>query len=572
MKVIIVVALCLCAFVSAYDLHFDPTLNPGDTYYNSDYSNGVGVSKQVHFSNTIGGIWLEPTNWFESLPRNIDNVFIELNDQTVVTAAHSVIAKSLTISMGNDFEIEDNINVVLSAHAPPCGPGRFVHFDTLECTECPDLHFQEFSDLPFCSSCVANEDGISNADKTACEPCPAGTEFNNDWEETCTALDCTVEDVCLTCPKNTVSNGEGDSCKCCPGGTQTAGEGSSVCERCPDGEDSYTCGDCVPCLPTLRGEACKYTLSPTSAVQTCALNGECIREFYDGDEIFYISGICECYLGFEGPSCQIDSDSNDYTISHIEAGDGFVYTFPFPYESYNLKSRSIPVGPTIGIAPGTFSTDNGIAVRPLGLELDFVSLGYADPTVTLPNDCPECVAQIFGFEILVWVDETNAPIQQDFDGPFWIQVPYDNLPEVVNPNALHAYYYNDFENKWIDVEYTCPTGERTHFIVDDEGAFYIAAYELTAQYHIFLNEAENNWGDDTGTGNGQNDDSTGSGDHRPSTATTGITGLQPAAAPTDPGQATLSPGQNLNQDKESSSASSLVVSIFVLLVVFISMF
>lgn len=552
-----VLALVLCAFVAAIDLEpYNETdlghvsgQNANDAYYSSYANLGTGVPKQVYFKSLLPGAWEDGENWIgNQAPRTIDNVFVDIDEQAIVTLSASRIARSLTVTLGNDVEIEDGATLVLANGFFPCEEGNFVDPSTITCGSCTGLGFQNLADQSSCNNCGEFLQ-IPNPDRTGCHFCPAGTIF----DETCVAITCDAATACLPCPVYQTSDGFGGPCECCPAGSSSnAGE---PCFICPDGTDSHECGECVPCLPSLRDRDCPDFPNGNVCNDVGSCNGTIT------DNFGLVRSVCQCPSGFVGPSCQISS------------GDGFVVstdltffvpeslTLPFSFESYNLQSRSLPVGPTIDFPAFTFSADVNAGIRPLGLETDFVAEGYVDPVATLPEDCTSCVAQIFGFDLQVWDPSNNAAIQQNITGPYFINIPYDQLNEVVNPNALHVFYWNEAEAKWIDVQYHCTdyTGP-IQFIIDDEGVLSVAAFELSAQFHVYLIEDENNWGDDEQVGNNQPGSPSFYGDHRPPTATTGISGVQPVAPPNDPGQANLSPGQKL----ASSSASTMCASVLLL--------
>lgn len=552
MRNFVVLALLLCAFVAAIDLEpYDETdlahvsgQNANDAYYSSYANLGTGVPKQVYFKSILPGAWEDAENWLGNFaPRTLDNVFIDIDEQTIVTLSASRIARSLTVTLGNDLEIEDGATLVLANGFFPCEEGNFVDPNSITCGSCTGLGFQNLADQSHCNNC-GDFLKIPNPDRTGCDFCPAGTVF----DVNCTAITCDPAAVCLPCPVYQTSDGFGGPCVCCPAGSSS--NGGEPCFVCPPGTDSHECGECVPCLPSLRDRDCPDF--PNGAL--CNNQGTCS----DITDNFGLErSVCSCNSGFIGPSCQVDTSDDLYTVSTISASSDTTITLPFPFESYNLQTRALPVGPNFEFPAGTVVFDVNAAIRPLGLETDYTAEGYVDPVATPPADCPSCVPQIFGWDLQAWDVSTNGAIQQNITGPYWINVPYDKLNEVVNPNAIHVFYWNEAETKWIDVQYHCTayTGP-IQFIIDDEGVLSIAAFELSAQYQVFLVEDENNWGPDVEVGNNQPGSPSFYGDHRPQTATTGITGLQPVAAPNDPGQADLSPGQKL----QSSSAPAMCAS------------
>jgi len=139
---------------------------------------------------------------------------------------------------------------------------------------------------------------------------------------------------------------------------------------------------------------------------------------------------------------------------------------------------------------------------------------------------------------------------------------------VVNPFALHTFYWNTVELKWIDVTYTCLFVVPPPTIQNQQGTITGPAYQLSAQYHVFINIADDTFGTNVGTGDGSGVDqgSVFSGNARPPTATTGVTGVLPVPLPAAAPQAPVSAAVN-NQDPfaEPSNSASLIPSIFVAL-------
>lgn len=104
----------------------------------------------------------------------------------------------------------------------------------------------------FCEPCRANEIGLDGID---CEPCPPGTQPNDD-QTACTACtagkssasglctDCELGKVstddftgCLVCPSGTVA-GLGTTCEACDAGKYSTSDGNPFCQECPPGETS----------------------------------------------------------------------------------------------------------------------------------------------------------------------------------------------------------------------------------------------------------------------------------------------------------------------------------------------
>jgi len=231
-------------------------------------------------------------------------------------------------------------------------------------------------------------------------------------------------------------------------------------------------------------------------------------------------------------------------------------------------SRKLPTGPTVKFAPGVFEIPVDVAVKPLSLDTDWAGCNYTNPITDGP---PGAEATIFGFDLRVWNPTDNAPVQDNITAPWHIVIPYDKL-NVVNPFALHTFYYNTVELKWIDVTYTCAFHLEPTTIQNQQGTITGPAYQLSAQYHIFVVEEYDTFGPFIGTGDGSTVDqgSVFSGNARPPTATTGVTGVVSQPVPVAAPQAPVSAAVN-NQDPfaeaPKNSATTLIPSIFVALLV-----
>ena len=512
---------------------------------------GGSPCKTIYFENIDGGDWTDADNWnwdqgnFQ--PRTIDDVEIELDWHVTVNLPSSRLVRTLKLARGNTLVIGTGVTLVLQIDALPCYPGNYVDPTDSLCKGCFNLQFQILSDQSFCDNC-GDFEMIPNETRESCVCCPPGKYWGGDANAANNVV------ACPPCPKYQSSYGNCTDCFCCPAGSSSFEGG--LCFVCPDPYNSHECGECVLCLPSLRDTNCD-----------CHNNGACITDQTDAFGI--VRDLCDCddtSCGF-GPTCNINYD--DWQVGPSSPSSYIEFTLPYPFQLV-YHSRSLPTGPTLKFEEGVFEIGVNVAVKPLSLDTDWEGCGYINP---ITNGPPGAEATIFGWDLRVWDPSNNAPVQDNITAPWHIVTPYDNL-NVVNPFALHTFYYNTVETKWIDVTYTCTFNKEPTTIQNQQGTVTGPAYQLSAQYHIFVITAEDNFGTFVGTGDGSAVDqgSVFTGNARPPTATTGVTGVVsqpvPVAAPLAPVSAAVN-NQNPFAEVENN-AVTLIPSIFVaLLVIFL---
>ena len=121
-----------------------------------------------------------------------------------------------------------------------CGHGFISNEQRLACRPCPAGTYEKMGD---CLPCEANQ--VSQEGQAMCERCPPGSGYLDGTCAPCLhGYVQSVIGVCEQCPANTYFNGL--TCNSCPPRTFQANPGQDLCEPCAPGSFGDACTLCLP--------------------------------------------------------------------------------------------------------------------------------------------------------------------------------------------------------------------------------------------------------------------------------------------------------------------------------------